>query len=413
MKCPIGHFIMPTRLQASTNKNFCNDVSPTFFKSDNSYAYQRANIYPYLKQVRQMSAELFGDGVLDRLDKPYRPIYVNSSDYWNCVGTNDNYGCEFTVNAADYKGLPASSGASEIVTLVLPGPYCSTVDAYEHVDRSGGVVYRLDFDKISEQNATLIKSLFENHQNELGPTVEADFEIGEEKGEEISIIYPEFLNFNKYQSENVYLVVAAPVISQCQITLYPRDPESAQMVYLENKDQFVTSVLANIHIPFIEIKPGGTDVTSTFYDDMTALQHLRNYDAMFTVDFDDELNAIVLKINHQAKRRFDGEITNVGGGVYEILVVGDQHAMLLGNSWPYRYISPQNNISRNMILFKQIDLGTCVYVENFKQILKFRDGNNVSSMQDDCQFCEWKFWAILCGSILLMVAITTAGLYLW
>ena len=231
LNCPSNQFIVPSRLQASTNiSEFCHAQAALFQQTDR-FSFQTKNTFEYKKQVRQLSSKFFGDGFLDRHDNPYFPIYYDdtpNSNYWSCVGTNPGVeGCSFLVNASQYFGAPAHLGGDTIATLILPGPYCSTLDMYEHTDRVGGEVYKTFFTNHTEGNVRMERHKFSLLQNS-----------------EISNDESTWPNNNLKQSDNVYFVIRGKKksdrfgemrIDRCFITMTVRDATLAGNLWRSNR----------------------------------------------------------------------------------------------------------------------------------------------------------------------------------
>lgn len=257
MRCPnpLGQFFVPTRLQASTNiTHNCYYEAEDLFLSKNTKSFQIPSGRAYMKHARQHS-RIFGNDALNRYDYPYFPIYNSTkSTYWNCVGSKLDE-CVFTISSQDFAGFPASHGDIHLATLILPGPYCSTVDMFEHYDRSGGTVFKVaPSSNRSASNDVAVERLDFRHD----PLKSLGFDSAEHRPAnfyEDDQPGPVELNTelakrpHLRQSENIYLVAGSldprrsknvrfefrDPASYCVAKLVPRNVKFARHLWATNK----------------------------------------------------------------------------------------------------------------------------------------------------------------------------------
>ena len=258
MKCPKGSFIVPTRLQASSNSSqFCGSAlsKPHELYDGSSLSIQRKNPYDDPKQARRFSYEFYANGKLNRHDNPYFPIYNTSHLLWDCVGDPEavEQGCSFLVRSSDFTGMEVNHGSELmnnqsqlLITLVMTGPFCSTADMFDQYERFGGIVYRM-YRNTSSPDESFTKIGRYDYQPETSTTpvtktndffadvsLEMEYKL---KADETSIAL--MRNPLLHQSEDVYLVIGhekgTRPLNHCILELIPREPDHAKKLYYENE----------------------------------------------------------------------------------------------------------------------------------------------------------------------------------
>ena len=133
------------------------------------------------------------------------------------------------------------------------------------------------------------------------------------------------------------------------------------LMILNCRSAFINSLLANFHIHFIQVTYNGY---STFYDDMTAIQHSYAWLNMLTpVEFNNETATVKVRLNFDLRRTVDKRRVRVGLALYEILVIGDEHAKVLHESWPYRYMGSSRDIAGRLLLLRNVKVGNCSIID--------------------------------------------------